>query len=71
MRSEQPRYRVYNRTDGVPAAPYSMTREEAEEFVRLYPKRFEQQGYYLTASGHRISAESVELEIVADGVEQV
>jgi hypothetical protein len=48
-----------------------MTREEAEEFVRLYPKRFERQGYYLTASGYRISAESVELDIVADEVEQV
>ena len=32
-------------------------------FIRNFPLRFEQQGYYLTASRERIDSHDVELEI--------
>ena len=57
------RYRVFNRTDGIPAYPSPMTLQEAEAFIRDFPKRYERQGYYLTACGDRIPAEAVELEV--------
>ena len=58
------RYQVFNCTDGVWAAPFAMTREEAEAFVRDFPKRHEWQGYYRTARGKRIRPEEVKLELV-------
>ena len=58
------RYQVFNRTDGIWAAPFAMTSEEAEAFVRDFPERYERQGYYRTASGRRIRPEDVELELV-------
>ena len=62
MKTEK-RYRVFNRTDGILASPNPMTLQEAEAFIRDFPKRYKQQGYYLTASGERIPAEAVELEV--------
>jgi len=58
------RYQVFNHTDGIWASPTPMTREEAEAFVREFPKRYERQGFYLTASRERIRPEDVELELV-------
>ena len=66
MTRKRTRFLVYNRTDAVLADPRLRTRQEAEEFVRLFPKRFERQGYYLTATGLRIPAEDVELESVGE-----
>ena len=40
-----------------------MTLVEAKAFIRDFPKRYEKQGYYLTASGERIPAEAVQLEV--------
>jgi len=57
------RFRVFNRTDGIPASPNIMTLQEAEAFVSEFPERYKRQGYYLTASGRRIPPEAVELEI--------
>lgn len=47
------RYQVFNCTDGIWASPFPMTLEEAEEFVKDFPERYERQGYYLTASRQR------------------
>ncbi len=58
------RYQVFNHTDGIWASPFTMTRKEAEAFVRDFPERYERQGYYRTASGRRIRPEDVELELV-------
>jgi len=58
------RFRVFNRTDGIPASPDSMTLQEAEAFVREFPKRYKQQGYFLTATGERIPPESVKLVLL-------
>jgi len=58
-------YMVYNKTDRISAAPFEFdTREEAEEYKKEFPKRFEHQGFYKTFSGERIDPEDVELEIV-------
>ena len=58
------RYQVFNLTDGIWAAPFAMSREDAEMFVRDFPERYERQGYYRTASGKRIRPDEVELELV-------
>jgi hypothetical protein len=69
MAKKQTTYLVYNRTDAILADPRSMSRQEAEEFIRLFPKRFEQQGYYKTARGLRIPPEEVELEVIREDTE--
>jgi len=71
MKSEEKQYRVFNRTDGVFAAPSLMTLSEAEEFIRRFPARFRRQGYYFTASRERIPASYVELEIVDENLDPV
>ena len=53
---------VFNDTDGFHASPESFTFDEAIEFVRDFPKRFEAQGYYSSNNG-RIPANEVALEI--------
>jgi hypothetical protein len=58
------RFSVFNRTDGIPASPNPMTLQEAEAFVREFPKRYERQGYCLTATGERIPPESVNLVLL-------
>ena len=58
------RYQVFNHTDGIWASPLPMSRNEAEAFVREFPRRYGRQGYYLTASRERIRPEDVELELV-------
>jgi hypothetical protein len=56
---------VENRTDEIPAWPEPFeTMSEAREFIRAFRARYEEQGYYLTADGLRISPKWVELEIV-------
>lgn len=64
MTTGKRRYLVFNVTDGVVAHPDLLTRGEAQTFVRRFPSRFARQGYYLTASRERISAEAVELAIL-------
>ena len=58
------RFMVFNLTDGIPAAPDLMTLQEAQELVYRFPQRYEAQGYYLTASGGRVPADRIELEII-------
>ena len=57
---------VMNLTDGIPASLEPMSREEAEEFKKNFPKRFKAQGYYLTSGRERIKPEDVKLEIQPD-----
>ena len=57
------KFMVFNGTDGFFASPDQMTKEEAEKFVREFPLRFAQQGYYLTSKWERINPHFVELEI--------
>jgi hypothetical protein len=69
MANKPTTYLVYNRTDAILADPRPMSRQEAEEFIRLFPKRFERQGYYKTFRGLRIPPEEVELEMIRDDAE--
>ncbi len=62
------RYIVFNNTDGIPAScdchgDGSMTKEEAEKFVKEFPLRYERQGYYRTNTWEKIRPEDVKLEI--------
>lgn len=54
-------YVIYNATDGILASPDTFTDEEADQFIQDFPKRYEHQGYYLTANWERISPSSVVL----------
>lgn len=57
-------FNVFNYTDQIPAASdFFETKEEAEEFIKAFRKRFEAQGYYLTSSMERISVEDIDLRI--------
>ena len=60
----QPTVYVYNSTDGVLAWPGPLPINLAREFIREFPKRYERQGFYLTATGERIPAESVKLVLL-------
>lgn len=55
---------VYNSTDGVLAWPGQLPINQAREFIREFPKRYERQGYYLTATGERIQPQNVELTLL-------
>lgn len=55
---------VYNETDGVLAWPGPLPIGQAREFIREFAKRYEQQGYYLTAGGEQIPPESVQLVLL-------
>jgi len=58
-------FKLFNETDQVYAAPMRFpTEAAAEEYAREFRKRFNVQGYYLTADGYRISPENVELMVV-------
>jgi len=57
-------YLVYNNTDGFIAHHESFgTKQEAQEFINEFPKRFERQGYYLTADRIKINPNEVDLRI--------
>ena len=57
-------WNVFNYTDGIPAHhEFFKTKEEAEEFIKQFRKRFEFQGYYLTSDRERISPNDVDLRI--------
>jgi hypothetical protein len=58
----EPMYIVFNKTDEVYASPDTMTRAEAEAFVKGFRERFRAQGYYKSCAG-RIPVDSLELEI--------
>lgn len=55
---------IYNSTDGVLAWPGPLPVDQAREFVRGFPKRYERQGYYLTATAERIPPENVRLVLL-------
>lgn len=55
---------VYNSTDGVLAWPGPLPLNQAREFIREFPKRYEKQGFYRTATGERIRPEDVELVLL-------
>lgn len=61
------RFMVLNRTDGVFVHPVAVTLSSALRLVRQFPRRFERQGYYLTAAGKRIRPQDVSLSIVPAG----
>ena len=71
MNTDEKQYRVFNRTDGVFAAPDMMTLSEAKEFIWRFPARYRRQGYYLTSSQEWIPAGCVELEIVDENLDPV
>ena len=57
-------FHVFNYTDGIPASDkFFKTKEEAEEFIKSFRKRFEVQGYYLTSGMERISPQDIDLRI--------
>ena len=62
---------VYNSTDGVLAWPGPRPINQAKEFIREFPKRYEKQGYYKTAAGGRIDPESVKLVLLDENWEPV
>ena len=56
---------VMNRTDGFTASGEVFeTREEAQEFVDNFPKRYEAQGYYRNNNLEKMNPQDVELEII-------
>lgn len=61
---EDKRFMVFNVTDRVFVAPDFMTLQEAQELAYRFPQRYAAQGYYLTASGERVPAEWIELQII-------
>jgi hypothetical protein len=56
------RYIVWNTHDEITASPDVFTREEAEQFVKDFPKRYEKQGYF-SSRGQRIPLENIKLDI--------
>ena len=57
-------FQLFNATDQVYASPNGFrSQAAAEKCARDFRKRFTVQGYYLTASGRRISPEDVELVV--------
>src|SRR4030095_4674143 len=48
---QEPRYLVINETDGVPAHPDPMTREQCDVFMEAFRQRFAAQGYYASVEG--------------------
>ena len=57
-----PMFAVFNATDGFFASPDHLISEDADTFIRNFPKRFERQGYYKTGRGERINPNDVILE---------
>lgn len=55
-------YVVMNLTDGIIATPI-LSRNEAVTFLEHFSKKFQGQGYYLTADGTKIKPQDVRLEI--------
>lgn len=56
---------VFNRTDGIVASLDDFnTKRKASEFIKIFKKRFEKQGYYFTRRMERIPISDVELEII-------
>ncbi len=52
---------IFNETDGVYADPQPMTESQAHDYIKAFPKRFENLGYYLTSSGQHINPRDVKL----------
>jgi len=60
------KYILWNATDGLHASQTLFaTPEQAEAYKKLFLKRFEMQGYYLTFRRERIPISAVQLEVVA------
>jgi len=63
-------YIVFNDTDGFTASPDIMTSDEADEFIKLFPRRYDAQGYYRDGRGRKIKQDDVILrkqEVTSDG----
>lgn len=59
------KYQLFNDTDGILASPSTFdSAEEAARAVAQLRRRFEEQGYYLTAHGTKIGPAEVRLTIV-------
>lgn len=69
MKTMNKRFLVYNLTDGVLVHPDLLTLAEARSLIRGFAGRFSRQGYYLTASGERLSPELIEFDIVDAGAD--
>jgi hypothetical protein len=64
MKSNKKTFLVFNATDGFYAHPDRMTKEEAETFIKEFPERYRNQGYYRTSQWLKIRPEDVVLKIV-------
>lgn len=53
---------VVNLTDGIIASE-TITKVAAEKFIKEFPLRFKERGYYLTSNSEKIKPEDVRLEI--------
>lgn len=56
------RFRIYNDTDGIPAHPGTVTREEGERTIAGIRERVKTQGYYASVRG-RIPIEDLALRL--------
>ena len=61
-KSIKDRWQVMNLTDGILANPNIMSKQEAEDFIENFRKKYSLQGYYLTSNGDRIKPEDVVLK---------
>lgn len=55
---------VFNLTDGIEAHRCPMTLAEAVDFMKAFPKAFENQGYYKTSRWELIPPEQVQLVLL-------
>jgi hypothetical protein len=58
------KWQVMNVTEGMLASPEVMTKKEADKFIKDFPGRFKNQGYYRTAKGYKLRPEDVVLECI-------
>lgn len=58
---------VFNATDGIFASPDSFTPEEAKQFIKDFPLRYERQGYYRNRRGEKMDPKLVKLVILNQG----
>ena len=61
QQGKPPRFHIFNETDQIMASPDAMTAAECDAFIAEFPARFARQGYYATATGHRIAPSEVRL----------
>lgn len=58
------KYLIFNRTDGVYAHPEPVSYTEAQRLLTELKQRYQQQGFYASASHGRIPISALELELI-------